>query len=1221
MINLKAELDNEDFKRKLEELQKEAKTTMASVVSDGERIDKAFRISPKIDKQGIAEINKALDAMSLSMPNSVGMAFKKTEKEIKLFAKRIASESVYANLLPSQEQIEGVGRALTELPSKADNTAGSFNNLHFATQQIVREMPAATMGLNMFFLAISNNLPYFADAVKQAREENARLAEQGKPTVSVLKQIGGSIKSWQTLLIVGVTLLSMYGKEIGNWVSSLFKGKKAVDAAKDAQKGLNDAIKKGGSNIGDEIVKYKELSEAYKKLGDDMAAKKKFINDNKEAFHALGVEIGNVNEANRLFIDQTPAFIEALKLRAQASAAKGLAEKQYAIAAEKELDAQRVRNRGVNAWEKTVAWAMGSDGGLLGLTGWNAKDVKNKRANNFQKEAEEARNLGDAYFELGEAKEGLAKKFLKVIGVTLSDPYSNYDAKALEDATRKLARDAEQARTDANIAAMREGLKREIAAINSNYDAKERAIADREKDMALMNKDGKLTAEQSAYFGTLYAANEQERKREILEAQKREADKIATMANITRTLQLDAAQSEVDAMKEGEDKVLAEIDLKYRKRREQLENRQRELMKSQKGVLTGEQAQMFGQMYENINQEEANEIEEHNKKKLASFDDYLIEYGTIQEKILATTRKYEREIADAQSEGERKALAAERDAALAVYKVQVSDFAKGLADLSINEINKMIEDLIAQVEAKQAAFDALDTSDSQEAQDYQKIINELKAKIQLLQNEIDGAQRSLKDKNWAEAAQVVQGIASAASDAADSLEGVDDSLASTLRTISQFASGAANLVGAIKVVVDAAGDAINTALGVIGLIATAIQFIGTIISSVVATNKEYKETIENFKALNKELEQMRELSRIDSVEGTIFGSDAFGNFVNNLNVMRDALNELKNTQDELRLWRRKSYEGRGFGGDFLDFQEFDNYVEALQAMQVKIKDASGFAEAFGAQDEWSTLGEQLPELFAGGEVTLEGLQKLQQSDVWDKLSKENRELIEQMIGDWEIYNQSVEDVNNYLKDIFGDFGATMTDILVDSFTQGTDAAIAFGDAMSDIVKRLTKDFIYSAFIKDFVDEAQAKVDALNDEELSSEEKVRRLVDILKQLSNDVLGAQGEVNNTLAMLDAEGYGIDGVAGQSSSAGGFQAMSQETGSELNGRFTDIQGKVTGINEAVQYIKSLSFSQLQQTTSISETVAQIHNDTSLIEKHTRVLSAIYNKLDKIESNTREL
>ena len=266
----------------------------------------------------------------------------------------------------------------------------------------------------------------------------------------------------------------------------------------------------------------------------------------------------------------------------------------------------------------------------------------------------------------------------------------------------------------------------------------------------------------------------------------------------------------------------------------------------------------------------------------------------------------------------------------------------------------------------------------------------------------------------------------------------------------------------------------------------------------------------------------------------------------------------------------------------------------------------------------STLSEQLPELFAGGEVTLEGLQKLQQSDVWDKLSKENRDLIEQMIADWEYYNESVGAVNDYLKGIFGDFGETMTNILVDSFNEGTDAALEFGDAMADIIDRLTKEFIYSAFIKDFVDTAQAQVDALNEEDISGEEKVKRLVGILKQLSNDVLAAQEDVNATLEQMESEGYGVDRSSGQqSASSGGFKAMSQETGSELNGRFTDIQGKVTYINEAVQFMKSLSASQLQQTTSISETVALIHNDTSRIEQHTRVLAQMAADIASIKSD----
>jgi hypothetical protein len=285
--------------------------------------------------------------------------------------------------------------------------------------------------------------------------------------------------------------------------------------------------------------------------------------------------------------------------------------------------------------------------------------------------------------------------------------------------------------------------------------------------------------------------------------------------------------------------------------------------------------------------------------------------------------------------------------------------------------------------------------------------------------------------------------------------------------------------------------------------------------------------------------------------------------------------------------------------------------ESLQQMEVRL-----------SRRKRSTLAEQLPELFENGEITLEGLQKLQQSDVWDKLSKENRTLIEQMISDWEYYNQSVEAVNDYLKSIFGDFGETMTDILVDSFNEGTDAALKFGDAMADIIDRLTKEFIYSAFIKDFVDDAQAQVDALNEEDISGEEKVKRLVEILKQLSNDVLGAQDEVNATLEQLESEGYGVDRSSGQqSASSGGFQTMSQETGSELNGRFTDIQGQTHRIAEAVEFIKGISVTQLQHTASISETIAQIHNDTSLIEIHTRELAYIRAGIDKIASNTSEL
>lgn len=1071
---------------------------------------------------------------------------------------------------------------LQQIPAQVNDASRSFNGLNIATQQLVRELPAASMGLNTLFLAMSNNLPIFADQVQNLRNE-------GQSMGNIFSMIGKSLWSWQTLLIAGITILSMYGKEIGNWVLSLFKGKKAVDAAKDAQKGLNDAIKKGGIDIGDEIVKYKELSETYKKLGDDMAAKKKFINDNKDAFHDLGVEIGNVNEANRLLINQTPAFIEALKLRAQASAAKGLAEKQYAIAAEKELEAQRVRNRGVNAWEKTVEWLISPRDGLFGSPLWTAKDVKNNRANNFQKEAEEARNLGDAYFELGEAKEELSKKFLKVIGVTPSDPYADYDAKALEDATRKLARDAEQARTDANIAAMRKDLKREIAAIESNYDAKKRAIADREKDMALMNKDGKLTAEQSAYFDTLYAANEQEHKREILEAQKREADKIAAMATTTRTLQLDAAQSEVDAMKEGEDKVLAEIDLKYRKRREQLENRQQELMKSQNGVLTGKQALMFGQMYENIDQEEANEIEEHNKKKLASFDDYLIEYGTIQEKILATTRKYEREIADAQSEGERKALAAERDAALAVYKAQVSDFAKGLADLSIKEINKMIKDLTAQVEAKQAAFDALDTSDSQEAQDYLKIINELKAKIQLLQNESDSAQRSLKDNNWAEATEVLQGISRNAQEAADALAPIDEVAASILSDFADAIDVVSGLTSAIKML----GTAATAVQGVFAIFAVAIQLMSKLIK-VSAENaeaaREVTEALDNYrnalKALNEEAER--------ASRNTIFGEDSFGLALTNLEVARERLTDLNRLYTQLQ---SKDWDMHNLGlGNAQYSKKQQDFIDSVNA-----KDAALVADMRTASQKFFGANKNIVTADLADFYNDNGKLDLERLKAWyelygEYLSEEQKHIVNQLIEGWEVYYDSTEAATNYLKGIFGELGDDITNSIVDAFANGTDAAEAFRDSVSDIMRNFAADMVENMYITPLLEQAQKDVEAIwADDTLSHEQKLAAIAARMAELGRELNDTQDDVNASLDLIDKAGKGqgfdiFDGADRKGSTKSGIQA-SQDSIDELSGRATAIQSHTYALANGQKQLIKDSASILKTLTSIEVNTRELH------------------------------
>ena len=96
------------------------------------------------------------------------------------------------------------------------------------------------MSLQQFFLAISNNLPMFADELQRAAAANEKLRKEGHATIPVWRQVLSALGSWQTILVVGITLLTAYGKEIGQWVKELFRGKRHLTSP---QKPKNDLMR------------------------------------------------------------------------------------------------------------------------------------------------------------------------------------------------------------------------------------------------------------------------------------------------------------------------------------------------------------------------------------------------------------------------------------------------------------------------------------------------------------------------------------------------------------------------------------------------------------------------------------------------------------------------------------------------------------------------------------------------------------------------------------------------------------------------------------------------------------------------------------------------------------------------------------------------------------------------------------------------------------------
>lgn len=200
------------------------------------------------------------------------------------------------------------------------NYTSHWNGLNMSVQQVARELPSLAVGWNTFFLAISNNLPMIADELKKARIEYQAMQEAGEKGIPVWKQLTKSILNWQTALVVGITLLSVYGKDIMNWVSSLFKGEKAVLETVNATNQFHEAMRKGVSDTVKERTELKLLYDATQDSTRSMKERKAAVDELQKRYPNY---LGNIKDEDILAgkaSDSYKALTSALIENAQARA-------------------------------------------------------------------------------------------------------------------------------------------------------------------------------------------------------------------------------------------------------------------------------------------------------------------------------------------------------------------------------------------------------------------------------------------------------------------------------------------------------------------------------------------------------------------------------------------------------------------------------------------------------------------------------------------------------------------------------------------------------------------------------------------------------------------------------------------------------------------------------------------------------------------------------------
>lgn len=437
-------------------------------------------------KQVIAQLEQELLELQKQYRNAMAAGTNTDAQMADIQALQGVIRQLKAELQGLEEQKKKTGST----PLMGDDPAPKLNNVRMSMQQIARELPSLAMGPQMFFLAISNNIPMFTDALSSACQEYEALTKAGKKATPVWKQVLSSLFSWQTALAALITLSVVYGKEIGGWVKSLFGVKDAALSVAKAQEKVNESFRNSSSDVAEQVTLVRSLSERWKELGDNMSDKKQFITENKKEFGKLGVEVGNVNDAENLLVDNTDVFIGAMILRAEAAAAFKLATEQTEKALKKQNEIEERRKKGPTFWDRFRANFFSSASGSATYTRQadapTAEQLRENDISALEEEQKAAEDTAKSYMDLFLARTKEWKERLKSAGIKEDDGRETKDTgKSARDYQDELADArirAQQKLEAARISVMREGVRKRQALARQELDESLAQIDKEERD-------------------------------------------------------------------------------------------------------------------------------------------------------------------------------------------------------------------------------------------------------------------------------------------------------------------------------------------------------------------------------------------------------------------------------------------------------------------------------------------------------------------------------------------------------------------------------------------------------------------------------------------------------------------------------------------------------------------------------------------------------------------
>lgn len=1150
-------------------------------------------------------------------------------------------KELLASINQADAKIKELDATIGNHQRNVGNYGKQWNGLSMSIQQVGRELPSLAYGPKVFFSAISNNLPILADEIKRARIEYDLLKKSGQSATPVWKQVASSLFSWQTALTVGITLLTLYGDKVVDWVAGLFNAKNVMKSLVDIQQQLNDVQLKGVQNAQSEITKLELLYKATQNASKPIRERKKAVDELQKSypdfFKNLSEEEILTGKAADAYARLTSSIIASARARAaqdkMTENAKKILENEAKITeeyakrenAQLKLDKQiELRNKiDREANPDMYAGQQMMVGAALGKVEEIDEGIAKLRReiyelNKSQNELAQNIDVNDLIFNPNEDSSKIGEE----------------ERKRRQEEAEKLLKQQEQLFEELlqlrfknqqdEINLMREGTEKKLKQIDLDYQKQIDAIRKQEEEWSKAG-NGKLTDKQAQKISEAYTNAESMRDKDIsdvtegqLKAEQQALNDYLKEYGTFQQQKLAIAQEYAEKIRKAQEENgvnSAQVKLLEKQRDVAIQNKETEAIKANIDWVTvfGE----FGSMFSDMIKPALDEA-----KKYVRTDKFKNSDQASQKSLIDAISQMEKSLGGTSGVNFKK-LGEDVKAYQIAEQNRIS--AIGIETAALERLKKSQDDYAKAQKGgteseKQAAANALETARQNADIASANVKTQTDIANQAQRNVTDTATRlKASMENLLGGLQQISsgGLYNAYSGIIKTVNGFKDVIGKTSESLKEVP-----IVGWILSIIDVLKDGLSDLVG--GLLDAVLNAVSGIIGDVlsgdlfVTIGKSLRNGIGNilnaisFGGFNslfgiggnaKEVQET--IDRLTDRNGTL--QTAIEDLTDEMKASKgmksvESYREAVKYQEEVnKNYLQIAKEQAGYHKSHGSWQ---HYLKWTDEMLEHARKATGMQDFSGTDSLWNLTPEQMKAL---------------RSDVWlwDIMESSGKggygERVTDKLDDYIEQAGKLEELTDSLYEgLIGMSFDSMYDSFISSLMDMEKSAEDFAD---DISKYFMQAMLSNAIGEQFSDKLRTWYDKFgeamkDDGTLDNNER--------KELMDEYMGYVDEAMKLRDEL-AAATGYDKIsqeaASQSASSKGFQTMSQDTGEELNGRFTALQ--IAG--EEIKNQNIIQSQSLNLLTVKADALLSINTETRNIADDTRDLIAqSYLELVQISENT---